>query len=335
MIHPEYKPYFGRQMGVYSLWNYILVPYCGIYAYLFVRLVNDPKRIIKNTRISGWIMFLYFFYQIILYFRRGFWYGVGWGSNTDAQLSYSVSFGYDVLLYALTYMYCAFKDKNWVDISSASICLLLMLAGGSRGPILFVGLFVALYIIKVLQHSRKKVLCFFLIIALAVILFFSYRYILGTIDLLVKKFGFNSRFITKLLAGEITDDSGRSRLWNIAIDMIRDNPFGYGALGSRHVIVPYIIAGYPHSIILEILIDYGVIFGTIILLTLLIGSIKMLFHPQNNAWSGAFMVYFSTACCLFLSLTYWRIPSFWSALAIGVSCVYENKRITRQRKKVQ
>lgn len=335
LIYPEYERYYGSEMGVYSLWNYILVPYRGIYAYLFIRLVNDPDRILKDTRISGWIMFLYFFYQIILYFRRGFWYGVGWGNNSNAHMSYSVSFGYDVLLYALTYMYCAFKNKKWIDIASAVVCLLFILAGGSRGPIVFVGLFVALYIIKELQHSRRKFLYLFLIIALTAILFVSYRYILGGIALLIERFGFNSRFITKLLAGEITDDSGRRRLWQIAADMIKNKPFGYGALGCRHVLVPYIIVGYPHSIILEILVDYGVVFGSVILLTLLIGSIKMLFYPQNRAWSGVFLVYFSTACCLFLSLTYWRIPSFWSTLAIGVSCAYENKRITRQGKNNQ
>lgn len=329
LVHPEYEPYFGSKMGTYSLWNYILVPYRGIYSYLFIRLVNDPDRILKNMRISGWLMFLYFFYQILLYFRRGYWVGVGWGNNTDAHLSYSVSFGYEVLLFALTYMYCAFQNKKWIDILSTAACLMMMLAAGSRGPILFVGLFVALYIIMEFQQSRKKTLYFILVITLTIILFLTYRYILAGIALLIEKFGLNSRFITKLLAGEISDDSGRSRLWRLATEMIRKNPLGYGALGCRHVIVPYIIAGYPHSIILEILVEYGVIPGSVILVTLLIGSIRMLFHSRNKAWSGIFLVFFSTACGLFLSLTYWRIPAFWSALAIGVCCAYENRRKKR------
>lgn len=326
LVHPEYEPYFGSEMGDYSLWKYILIPYRGIYAYLFVRLVNDPDRLLKDTRISGWVMFLYFFYQLILYFRRGYWYGVGWGNNYNAQLSYSVSFGYDVLPFALTFTYSALKNKKLIDIVSAIICMVLILAGGSRGPIICIGIFAGLYITKVFQQSRKKFFYLLLVVVLTVTLLMTYEYILVGIGLIIERLGLSSRFITKLLSGEITEDSGRSRLWNMAIEMIKTNPLGYGALGSRHVIVPYIIAGYPHNVILEILIDYGVFIGSIIIITMLIGSIKMLFDYRNDEWSGIFLIFFCTASGLLLSLTYWRIPSFWASIAIGVNSIYGKKR---------
>lgn len=50
-----------------------------------------------------------------------------------------------------------------------------------------------------------------------------------------------------LLVNNITDDSGRLVIWNVAVDMIKENPFGYGAMGTRHVISEIIIQGHPHN----------------------------------------------------------------------------------------
>ena len=41
-------------------------------------------------------------------------------------------------------------------------------------------------------------------------------------------------------------------------------------MGTRHIITDIIAAGYPHSIILEILVDYGVFIGGVLLLFFLL-----------------------------------------------------------------
>lgn len=74
----------------------------------------------------------------------------------------------------------------------------------------------------------------------------------------INMIGFSSRFIDKILLGTISSDSGRSIIWGRTIEMIKQNPLGYGGMGTRHIITDIIFAGYPHSVILEILVDFGV-----------------------------------------------------------------------------
>lgn len=316
-FHSEYKYYYLRED--YGVWDHILIPYRGIYAYLFIRLIDDPKRIIKCMKISGWLMFFQFAYRIYGYLRRGYWYGVS-GSNSSAEFSYNISFGYEVLLFTLVFLYCALKEKKMPDIVASIIGTMMILVAGSRGPVLVMAIFFVLYILMEMKYSRKKMLLISGIILVSILLYFSYTYILLALSKIITRFGFSSRFITSLMSGTISNDSGRSRIWGAAIDMIKQNPWGYGALGTRPVISNIIVAGYPHSVILEILVDYGVFIGGGILIVFLVNSIEILFTKKRSEWSGVFLIFFSSSCSLFLSLTYWSIPSFWATIGIGVCC---------------
>lgn len=326
IIHPEYAPYYGRKG--YGIWDYVFLPYKGLYAYLFVRLIDNPKRFIRNFKIAGWLSYIYFFYQISLYFRRGYWYGVQ-GNNGQAELSYSVSFGYEILPFALFFFYNALKYKKNEDIISTVIATLLILGGGSRGPILFYGVFVILYICTEMKHSQYKGRIIFSVGMIAFILFNFWHKILVEIASILNKVGLSSRFIVTMLSGTVTDDSGRDRIWNAAIEMIRENPLGYGAMGAQHKIAHIIYAGYPHSIILEVLIEYGVFIGSAILIFFTYKVIQMLFSNDRKEWFGIFLPFFCTSCCLFISLTYWGFPAFWGCMAITVNC---EKRLKLKRK---
>lgn len=327
-IHPEYQYYYDRPD--YGVWDHILIPYRGIYAYLFVRMLDDPDKILNCIRRAGVLMLFQFGYQIMLYYRRGYWYGVT--GLVEAEMSYSVSFGYEVLPFALVFLYMALKEKKALDITASLLCIFMILAGGSRGPVLFIGLFFVLYVSIQLKHSRKKALILLAIILGTIVLYFTYDAILLGLSALISKMGLSSRFITKLLSGEISNDSGRSRIWAAAASMIK-KPFGYGALGSRPVICDIIMVGYPHSIIYEILIDYGVIVGTVILLVLLQKSLSILFFKNSGEWTGVFMIFFCSASSLFISLTYWSVPTFWACLGIGVNCLIDTKKKRRKNLK--
>ena len=87
--------------------------------------------------------------------------------------------------------------------------------------------------------------------------------------------------------------------------------------------------GYPHSIILEFLIDYGVFIGGVFLIILAVNSVKIIFGKENMKWNEAFLPIFCTSLSLLMSLTYWSVPTFWSCLGIGVSRAIEGKRLNR------
>lgn len=325
LLHPEYGTWYAR--ADYGAWSYVFRPNQAIYAYLFVRLMDSQERMFRNLKISGWIMYVYFLYQVYVASTRGYWIGVSGGSNV--HMSYSVSFGYDVMLYALPFIYCAWKDHKLTDIIGAGLGLFLILSYGSRGPLLFLGIFILLLCVKMLQRSRKKVLIIALIAIGIIVVYAFYIPILVFLMERMESVGISSRFLSMLLEGTIASDSGRTKIWMAALEMIKDNPFGYGFMGSQHVISKLILAGYPHSFILEILIDFGVIVGGIFLLLIFYYSCAMLFSPKNSAWSGVFLAFFGTACQLFISLCFWSATAFWVCLAITVNCYYDRRRMRR------
>lgn len=319
LIHPEYKFFYLRDS--YGIWDHVFKPYRGIYAYLFIRIVGEPKRLLKCMKKAGWLLMVYFVYKVVI----GEWTGVT-ASGILENASYSVSFGYEVLVFALLFLYSALTEKKLTDIIAASADILMILVAGSRGPILFIGLFLVLYLFLNLNHSKKRILIITIVGLGAVILYLFYIPIFVFISNFLNSLGVSSRFVTKILNGTITDDSNRTVIWNAAFQMIRDNPFGYGAMGSRHVIYNFIYAGYPHSIVLEFLIDYGVFFGGLFLLIMCISVINVLFSSKYEAWRGIFLVFFSAACSMLISLTYWSRPEFWSCLALCVCAHTSSKK---------
>lgn len=319
-FHPEYAADYTRDY--YGVWDHVLKPHRGIYAFLFIRLIAEPKRIMKCMRIAGYMMMVYFVYKVI----KGDWTTVG-ESGVNTEASYSVAFGYDVLTFALVFMYSALREKKLVYYIAAIADIVMILVAGSRGPVLFLGLFIALYYVMYTKRSRKKGVIILLTIAGVCFVFMFYNQILDLAMSVLRRFNVSSRFIRMLKSGKISNDNNRFEIWGAALDMIKANPFGYGAMGSRHVIKDYIYAGYPHSIIFEFLIDYGVFVGGFFLLSMFGYSFCILFTNRKMEWRGVYLVFFCSACSLFISLTYWSISAFWVCLALGVCSVRDKGRL--------
>lgn len=326
LFHPEYSYYYTRDE--YGIWDHVLIPYRGIYAYLFIRLVDDPVRIMQCIKKAGWIMFICFGYQLYTAAVRGYWYGVA-GSDSMHRASYSVEFGYQVLIFATVFLYEALREKRLCDILGAVISITMILIGGSRGPVLFIAVLIGLYASTQILESKRKMLSLLGIALFLLTVFALYDKIFLVITAIAQQFGLSSRFLTTLAAGSITDDSGRSYIWSTAIQLIKENPFGYGAMGSRYYITDIIVAGYPHNIIIEILFDFGVFFGTAVIGYLSYKAIRLIFTKTAIEWRDIFIPCFASMCSLMVSLTFWSTPTFWTCLAIGVAYSKSEKRRAR------
>jgi len=317
IIHPEYAYYYTRPS--FGVWDHVLKPYRGIYAYFFIRLLKKPSRIKKVFYASGCLNLLYFVYQYVMFLKRGYWFGVSAGES-GVEMDHSIQYAYRVLPYAIFFLYYAMAEKKLRYIIPAIITNGLIILAGSRGPLVCQGACVILYFILYLKNGRHKVLIIIASIIMISLFIAFYRQIIMMIGSLFGKSGKGMRVITAIIEGGFTNDSGRSEIWKAAIDMIRQHPIlGYGFMGSRHVISNVIVAGYPHSIILEMLIDFGVIVGGVILIAMFVCTVRMLFSRGNEQWRELFLIFFSSSCGLFFSLTFWSVPSFWICLALAVN----------------
>lgn len=202
----------------------------------------------------------------------------------------------------------------------------MIVGAGSRGPVLDIMIFIALYVVVELDNTKHKGIALLALSVLAIAIMVFYIPILTYLASVLDSLGLHSRFIRLFLEGNISDDNGRMIIWQRAVEMIRDNPFGYGAMGSRHVISNIIYVGHPHNIFLEILIDFGVLVGAGLIIGGTIAVIYMLKTRISDEWKGLIMILLGTSSQLLLSGTYWHRPGVWALLAIGVGVHVAKKR---------
>jgi len=102
----------------------------------------------------------------------------------------------------------------------------------------------------------------------------------------------------------------------MAIDMIKNGFWGYGAYGDRYVIGRVYWVGYCHNIFLELLINYGWIIGGILCISIVVTSLKMLITCKNESWWICFVIFFVPSMKLLLSGSYWYLEAFWACIAV-------------------
>lgn len=323
LFHPEYDFFYRR--NYYGVWDYVLRPDNGVYAYLFLRTQKDPKHLIKLFRYCAYIMLIYSLYRLVGALSKGYWVISTNADGSEHRMSYNLGFGYDTLLFTLFALFAALKEGKKIDWGFGLGGVLIILLGGSRGPILDLGIFFFIYMLISFQHSKKKVRSVFLIVTITILLVLSYQWLLLQLGAVMNKIGISSRFIRKLLEGSIASDSGRNIIWSAAIEMIKAHPLGYGAMGTRHVIYYIIDVGHPHNIFLELLVDTGVIIGSIIIITMIVRSVQIFRMSNNTEWVGIYLIFFSASCQLLVSGTLWHRLAIWAAAGISINIAREQR----------
>ena len=319
LFHPEYYEWFFE--GSYPIKTVIFRPDQCIFAYLFFRVIKDPKDILKTLKITAYILLLYYSYQLLHALSVGYWL---YNSTGEVEKwSYNLNYGYNHLLVMAIFGYFAMKEKKLFYWILCGISVLEIILGGSRGPLVGVGIFGILLILRFFKEMDMRLRVFLIVASIFALILFvgiGLETILQWVSSIIKSLGISSRTIDMLLQGEIADDNNRSRIYETAIQMIRNGGlFGYGAYGDRYVIGNIAFVGYCHNIILEILIDFGILLGGIFCLRMFYASIKIMFFAQEKEWGDIYMILFVSVTKLFLSGSFWYSEAFWGALAVWIS----------------
>lgn len=149
---------------------------------------------------------------------------------------------------------------------------------GCRGAVVSLAAFFLLYILYFYLPKREQKSSWgklvLIPILLSVVVFFEK--ILVYISLGLEKIGFSSRTVNKLLAGTdaFVESEGRKTIWDQAMNNI--GIIGKGLFGDRTVLVDeYSRSVYAHNFALEILIDFGLLIGSILLLIMLVIIVRV------------------------------------------------------------
>ena len=304
-FHPDYDRFFFRE--TYGAWEDVFRPDSGaVFGFLVVTASRNSRRLIENLKYASMLLLLYSIYQFLKAVSDGYWTVLN-AAGESIEQSYNLGFGYTVIFCATVFLGLFIRERKKTYLLLGCISTVLALVGGSRGCVLCLLIFGILYLFK--EFSVVPVYKKILITAgavLAGILFNAFYY-----DILSWLSGIDARTIQMFLSGDITSDNGRDAIYALAAGAVKTMPFlGYGAFGDRQFITPYYYWGYCHNIILELIIDFGWLFGIIIFLIICVRSIQVLIRAREEQ-AFVICILLAANAKLFLSDTFWGYPQFW------------------------
>lgn len=218
----------------------------------------------------------------------------------------------------------------------------IIFVGGCRGALLTVSIFLFLCFIKFFPSMKKS--CIFIIksIAFLISLIFisNINDIISTVSMFLDKFGYKSRVLAALTGttygGEMNtffSGDGRNNIWQLGLDNIRF--IGYGLFGDRTVVVnEYNNASYAHNWILEMLLSFGYILGTVAVLYVLWVVIKSIIVANQKNNRTNILLSYSVFCIImvkhFISASFVSSIDFWFYLGLGCCIIkaVKGKNIT-------
>ena len=206
------------------------------------------------------------------------------------------------------YEYARIEDSV-LDLIFAIIGTVCILMCGARGTCIALILYFIVrgFGINIRKVRTKSVINFIMLIVSLTAVFLFYDDLLMLISSFLDSIGVDSRFITKLAEGVLLDDNGRNKL-SIAIwKGLMDNPLGYGIFGDRYVTGAFGSGRYTysHSIISELLCDFGLVLGLVLLIVIFWRILKTVFYSEDDRERGLllsllpyglFQLFFSSSC---------------------------------------
>ena len=205
------------------------------------------------------------------------------------------------------------------------VSLLVILALGSRGAILCIGIFILLKAIRFNFKRNYTMLSIYTAFwGTLAIMFLYLDSILEYINNLLLIFGIRSRSIQLFLREEI-HLSGRDRIYQNVIEEIVNNPLlGIGLGGDRQVVG----GGYVHNLFLELLANFGIIFGMIIIITLVFFILKVFLIKDKEKYN-MFIIWISLGFVhLMVSSSYLTDLKFWILMGFITGHLFLKVKIT-------
>ncbi len=312
ILHPEYKdsllhPEYGLKAYFYHIPS-------AIFGYLILRLFRDKKKLITAIIYCCRLNILWYLYLYAGYLRRGFWPTYDAAGNV-IKVQYNLNYGYQVVFCFILYILLYLFNKQIIDLILSVISIYLVLSCGSRGSLICIAVATVLVILFLLKTTAVNTLKFYGLIGLTIVtavfagpgLSMLFTYLAKVFD----KYGISSRTLRMFIKGKMDNTSGRDVIYQVARDMIRQKPItGYGFFGDRYRLRKIVYFGYPHNVVLEIMIQFGVIIGTLFLAIVLYKAFRMLIKNNDAGWMLLLIVFLTSSVKPSLPHSFWYYYPF-------------------------
>ena len=247
--------------------------------------------------------------------------------NRGRRVAY-MNISYCVLPASLFRIYYYFRDRGYKNLIWMIACILCHIIWGTRGPILFTLVFLALCII-LNNRNKKGALAAILLVLVGLVIYHYFFEILMWMNTIFIRMGLQNGGIIKLLTEEDLLD-GRGGLFSQIIPYVNQHfVFGGGIFSDRTI-----IGGYAHLLPLELICDFGVFPGGVLFIFLLIVIVKkaaIIKDFTDIRWAILWVAIISGFGKLFISGSYLEEPYFYFLIGL-LSNHYMNGISTQQVK---
>lgn len=184
-----------------------------------------------------------------------------------------MAFAYTSLPSIMLGLYFGAKKRDLIGFCLAALAMTTIIFGGCRGALFTLVIFILLNFSSL--STKKKIIVSLFTFALILI---GLTDIFDSTTNLLSQYGYKSRILESFLSNDIENSSGRDLLYAKAFALI--DPFGRGIFSDRILLNHFLDATYCHNWIIEMMVDYGYILGSIVVL-MIIGCMIYLFSKKT------------------------------------------------------
>lgn len=233
---------------------------------------------------------------------------------------YSMGFSYASVFYFIFLLNDFFFRKK---ISSALLLIpifLVIFAYGSRGALVCILAFLIFRLIKNILQKKQMVQSFLLIVFI-ILTYLNFRNILLLVERMFYTLNIQSRTLSLILYNEIEYSAGRDVLYSSIIEVLKEDP-----LSIRGINADYNLLGiYSHNIVLELMYEFGVIIGFILLMTILFTIIFVLFKKYVYEFDSLIIIILAIwSSQLMISYSIWISIYFWFYIGLFLNTNSKN-----------
>lgn len=239
-------------------------------------------------------------------------------------IDYSMSLSNNLMVCCIFLIFKFLEKRDRNTLFYILFCIMYIFLAGSRGALvsIFVAIVLSIYLLQ-LKITRKQAFATFLIICVVVL---TSKYIVYALYFLLNSIGLHSRTLWLIQNGIIfTHDSGRSAIYfNTIFPALNQHPiFGLGAFGCESLGV------YSHNFYLDVLVNFGYIFGILMLFVLFYLIYKQIRFNKFDSRTKLLIIFAIILFPMgFFDKNIWGTYEFWIILGILTRGNY-NLRIGR------
>lgn len=243
--------------------------------------VSDFTDYIKNFRILG---MLGTSFMILAYF-------MGYLERWEYQY-YGVHIcPFILMMFASFLQYRKRTDLIWVIVG-----FIFLMAGGRQSFVGFFAGLIAVYYSERFQtlSLNKAILWIIGAIFGGVLLILFLPYLIGLLGSVLSMMGMESRTLEMLTGDELTSTSSRDGIYELSLFYIQNNMFDVKGLFADRYMLRIVSSwmAYPHNLVLELMMDFGIVIGGAISAILLFEFAKRLY--LGNQDKRTFVAIFAT-----------------------------------------